>query len=151
MRFTTENEMHNFDFAEGVLQGVEKRNDHVDVMLANVKILGTNSCNRDIVSKRTNDLVVRIAGSTWRLYEEGYQLFDADLRPVKTVEDRQVKDEDVQHDLDLFTDCFLDGFEKQEKDGAFVYVMSLRVEDHTWRLEIDGTKDTEMWDRFLSL
>ena len=147
MRFTTENEMHNFDFVEAVLQGVDKRNDHVDVMLANVKILGTNSCNRDIVSKRTNDLVVRIAGNTWRLYEEGYQLFDADLKPIKIVEDRLVKEEDIQHDLDLFMDCFLDSFEKQEG----VYVMTLRVEDHTWRLEIDGTKDTEMWDRFLSL
>lgn len=151
MRFTTENEMQNFDFEKAVLQGVDKRNDHVDVMLANVKILAGNSCNRDIITKRTNDLVVRISGDTWRLYEEGYQLFDADLKPIKTVEDRQVKQEDIQHDLDLFNDCFLDSFEKQEKDGAYVYVMTLRVEDHKWRLEIEGTKDTEMWDRFLSM
>lgn len=151
MRFTTENEMEHFDFEEAVLQGVDKRNDHVDVMLANVKIPASNSCNRDIITKRTNDLVIRIKGTVWRLFEEGYQLFDADLKPIKTVEDRQVKDEDVQHDLDLFSDCFLDCFEKQVHGEIYVYVMTLRVEDHTWRLEIEGTKDTEMWDRFLSL
>lgn len=151
MRFITENEMNNFDFGEAVLQGIEKRNDHVDVKLANVKILGTNSCNRDIITKRTNDLVVRVVGNTWRLFEEGYQLFDADFKPIKTIDDRMVKEEDIQHDLDLFNDCFLDSFEKREKDGAYVYVMTIRVEDHTWRLEIEGTMDSEMWDRFLSV
>lgn len=152
MRFCTENELGSFGFEEAVLQSVSKENDHIDLVVDNVKIRPENSCNRDIITKRTNDLCVRISNGRWALFEEGYQLFDADMKPLKEVRERQVAEEDIQHDLGLMEGCALDGFSAEGREnGVSLYVMTLLVEDHTWRLEISGSGDTEMWNRFLNV
>lgn len=152
MRFRTENEIGSFGFEEAVLQSILKENDHIDLILDNVMVRPENSCNRDIITKRTNDLRVRICNGEWELFEEGYQLFDADMKPIKIVEERKVSKENIQHDLSLMSGCALDGFsEMVSENGESIYTITLFVEDHTWRLEIAGTCDTEMWDRFLNV
>ena len=147
MRFITKNELNGFVFEESVLQSAVMQNGYIYIILDNVKIKPENSKNRDIITKRTNDLKVTIPTTTWRLFEEGYQLFDADLNPIETVEDREVAPDDIEHDLSLFSGCFVDEFRKEEDK----YVLSFLVEDHTWRLEADGKEDTEAWDRFLNI
>lgn len=151
MRFCTENEIDGFMFDEAVFQGAAVVNDHTDIFLDNVRIKPENSCNRDIIIKRANNLILRIAGRRWKLIEEGYQLFDADMNPVRTVQDRMVADQDIQGDLDLMAGCPVDGLEKRKNDENVLYILTIHVDDHTWRLEVEGSGDMETWDRFLNV
>lgn len=147
MRFVTENELNNFIFDDAVIQSIEKQNDHVNMILDNVRIKPENNMNRDIITKRTNDLLITIPSTKWQLIEEGYQLFDADLNPIQTIEDRIVKEEDIAHDLSLFNGCYVDEMRKEEDR----YILCFVVEDHTWRLEVEGKEDKEAWNRFFNI
>ncbi len=148
MKFQSVNEMNHFDFTEAVLQKCEREMNRVVITLDNVKILPEHSLNRDIVTKRTNDFVLTFHNvAEWKLVEEGYTLYDAELRPYKKVEDRVVDEKDIAYDLSLMEECYVD----EVVDDGEVCTLTWVVADHTWSLTLHYKQNKQEWDRWISL
>ena len=109
----------------------------------------SNPYNKDIVPKRTNEFRLHFPKLlNIQLIEEGYSVYDADLKLIDQKHDRPVKNEDIYFDLE-----HMNGYEIDElyiENHLAVCVML--VEDHTWRLEIEfeGAYSCS-WERFMSL
>lgn len=151
-KFRTENELEHYLFDQAYLQGVNRSFDSLEIILDQVGISADESLNRDIQPKRTNDFHLRILSVTnMRLFEEGYTLLDADMKPYKEVREREVKTEDIQHDLDILAGSPLDSLSLTEDGEDRKYILIIQAEDHTWRLEVTGQDNHEEFDRFISL
>ena len=148
MKYHTENELEHFDFAEAVLGEVRPGLSTVHLTLDNVKIRPENSTNRDIRTMRANGLDFAISGAKITAFvEEGYTVFDADGNLLREVPDREIPEKDWEKALRELPGMALDGIEARE--GG--YVVAIRTEDHTARLEVAAAGDAEDWDRYLSL
>lgn len=148
MKYILENDLEHFDFTDSVFDGVDKTADGITVYLENVKITADNPHNRDIAVKRTNDFCFKIERVTeWSLIEEGYQLYDADMRPYRKEEDRVVAPENIDEDLSLMAGCYVD--EVSASEGRYIFVFN--VGDHTYRLEVLGQGSSQNWEHFLSV
>ena len=78
-KYNTTNELNHFDFAEAVIGDIQMTNDMFRAVIDNVKILPENTCNRDIRTMRTNELMLRLdSAQIVCLVMEGYREYDAD-------------------------------------------------------------------------
>ena len=95
MGFFTENEVETFDFGEAHIGELRFGLGPFYMLLDNVKILESNSCNRDVRTMRTNGLTFRIAeAQILSVIEEGYRIYNADGILQREVADRTVESED---------------------------------------------------------
>lgn len=148
MRFQTYSELDGFHFNEAVVNSIYMSSDGFHIVLDNVTIKASNSQNRDIVDKRTNELDLLIPeGRIYQIIEEGYQVYDAEMRPYKKVADRIVPPHEYEAVLKDLVESDIDEIRKADN----LYVIFMNVIDHTWRIEVSGKDDHESWNRFISL
>lgn len=147
--YTIENSIETFSFEQAVFQEVKTSLDGITVICNQVLISESNPYNKDIVPKRTNEFRLHFPKlMNIQLIEEGYSVYDADLKLIDQKHDRPVKNEDIYFDLEHMNGCEID--ELYIENHLAVCVML--VEDHTWRLEIEfkGAYSCN-WERFMSL
>ena len=150
--YATVNGLNYYDMHDAVLQSASLMSRQFTLVLDQVYIKAEHPANRDIVTKRTNDFrMVFDDVSSLSLYEEGYELFDADMMPYRKVEDRKVKDEDVSYDLEHMAGCEVDEALVEQLEDGIHFTLRLLVEDHTWRIEVNARGSHESFARFMSL
>lgn len=154
MKYMTTNEFDNFEFQEAHISDIQVTDGRFFMLLANVKILESNSCNRDIRKMRTNELFLKITnGSITSFVEEGYKLYDANGKLTKEIEDREVRKEEFKEVTDEFIDGTVYEIEKTEAEGGSVQYRFVidALNDRTYSMVVTGEGDVEEWDRFLNL
>ena len=153
MIYTTENEFEHLDFTETYVKDIEQGNDYFHIWLDNVKILPENSCNRDIRKMRTNNLMFTIhdAGIV-SLIREGMKVYDADGNPKSDLPEEVIPAEEYGEILPLFLEgCALE-ITKEQRGERFLYTFAVDASDEsTYDLCIEGSGDSQHWDKFLSL
>ena len=83
--YATVNGLNYYDMHDAVLQSASLMSRQFTLVLDQVYIKAEHPANRDIVTKRTNDFrMVFDDVSSLSLYEEGYELFDADMKPYRS-------------------------------------------------------------------
>ncbi len=148
MAYKTQNELTHFDFHEAVICEIRKTPGAVTLLLDNVKILPENTCNRDIRVMRTNQLTFTMEnGDISELVDEGYQLYDINMKPYKTVPDTAIEKSGYEEAFSELVECTLDSIEKTDEG----YLISIDTCDHTWRMAVTADSDTEQWDKFFNL
>ena len=87
-KYNTMNEFAHFDFSEAVIGDIQLAEGMFRAVVDNVEILPENSCNRDIRTMRTNELLLKLDDAKLvTLVEEGYREYDADGNLKNTYED----------------------------------------------------------------
>jgi hypothetical protein len=148
---STVNGLSYYDFSQSYIQSIQPMSVQLTIILDQVLIRPEHPANRDVMTKRTNDFRLVIDDvREISLYEERYQLFDADMKPYREVPERKVKDEDISYDLQQLNGVEVDEVSVKEEDGLS-FIMRLLVEDHTWRLEVKAAGSHEAFERFMSL
>lgn len=146
MSYQLQDAFDQFDFRDSVIQEISFGLDSLHVYLENVKILPENTQNRDIITKRTNDMdLLFVQGTIQRIVEEGYQLYDADMNPYKKVEDREIPVLEYEQVLESMKECYVDEITQNEN----LYSITVTVEDHTWRIDIQASSTKETWNKFI--
>ncbi len=152
MKYRTENEFEHFVFADAHIDRLECAGDMFHLYLDDAGILPENSCNRDIRKMRTNGLLLRIADMKIKsLTKEGYTYYDADGKFLKKEPDLRIDTKEYPAVFKNFADGYV--VEAQKESGAAnVYVFTVDSKDEsTYVLVLKGSRDTEEWERFLSL
>ena len=148
MSFFTENEVEHFDFSEAHIGELRFGLGPFYMLLDNVKILETNSCNRDVRTMRTNGLTFRITDpQVVTVTEEGYKLYNADGVLQQEVPDRTMDPQEYAQLCQALEDAVV---YELKKEGN-IYRISIDGEEHAYTLEISGSGDTEEWERFMNL
>lgn len=148
MSYQLQDAFDQFDFRDSVIQEISFGLDSLHVYLENVKILPENTQNRDIITKRTNDMdLIFVQGMIQKIVEEGYQLYDADMNPYKKVEDREIPVLEYEQVLESMKECYVDEITQNEN----LYSITVTVEDHTWRIDIQASSTKETWNKFINV
>ena len=152
MRFTTHNEFSHFEFSEVHIAEIQMTTGFFTMCLDNVTILPENSCNRDIRKMRANGLVFKIGeGRVTQLVEEGYKVYDPDGKLMRQLEDREVLPEEYPQVAEAFADGYVYSAAHQPMDGGYRYEFVIDgTDDRTYVMTVEGTGDSEDWDRFLN-
>lgn len=147
MRFSTENELSTFDFTDSYVGALQMGLGTFCAVLDNVKILETNSKNRDVRTMRTNGLELRIYDAQIaEIIEEGCKVYDADGVLQKELPDQTVPTERY---ADLFAQLEGAAVYGVKKDAAH-YEIGMDGEEHSYTICLTGSKDREEWDRFMN-
>ena len=148
MGFFTENEVETFDFGEAHIGELRFGLGSFCMLLDNVKILESNSCNRDVRTMRTNGLTFRIAeAQILSVIEEGYRIYNADGILQREVADRTVEPEEYAKLCELLEGAVI--YELKKEDG--IYRISIDGEEHAYTFLVKGSGDSEEWNRFMNL
>ncbi len=148
MRFSTENELSTFDFTDGYVSAVQMGLGTFCIAIDNVKILETNSKNRDVRTMRTNGLELRIFDAQIEeIIEEGCKVYNADGVLQQELPDQPVPTEDY---ADLFAQLEGAAVYGIKKDAAH-YEIGMDGEEHSYTIRVSGSGDREEWDRFMNL
>lgn len=148
MNYRTTDELEHFNFADAYIGDVQVTSGFLHIFLDNVTILPENSCNRDIREMRANQLLLKIEGASIEaVVEEGYKVYDANGKLMKTCEDVKVEEKDYLSVVKSFADGVIYSLEK--KEGEYRFIID-GADEHTYLLRVSGTKDVEEWDRFLN-
>lgn len=148
MSYQLHDALKDFDFTDSFLNSISFSTSNIHFYLENVKILSSNPANKDIVTKRTNDMeLIFVNGKILQIVEEGYQLYDADMKPYKKVEDRNLPIMEYENVLQSFHECYIDEIKQNNK----LYTIIITVEDHTWRIEIEAVSTKQCWSKFLNM
>lgn len=148
MSYQTQNELEHFIFGEAVIEDFRPSPGGFTLLLDNVRILPENSTNRDIRTMRCNEMTLKVEnGKIAGLFEESYKVYDADLRLIQEMPERPIPGQEWDDALTKLLGCELD--ELRQESGR--YVVCIRGEDHTYRLELEGTGDRESWEKYLNL
>lgn len=148
MRFFTENEVETFDFSEAHIGELRFGPGFFYMLLDNVKILENNSKNRDVRTMRTNGLMFRIMNpQVVAVTEEGCKIYNADGVLQQEVPDRPVRPEEYVKLCKKMEDAVV--FELKKEDSC--YRISADTEDHAYILEVQGSGDSEEWERFMNM
>lgn len=148
MSYQTQNELEHFIFGEAVIEDFRPSPGGFTLLLDNVRILPENSTNRDIRTMRCNELALKVEnGKIAGLFEESYKVYDADFWLIQETPERAIPGEEWEAVLKNLLGCELD--ELRRENGR--YIVCIRGEDHTYRLELEGTGDHESWEKYLNL
>lgn len=149
MKYRTMDELEHFDFAEAYIGDIQVTSGFFHMALDNVMILPENSCNRDIRKMRANNLLLKIEeGSIDAIVEEGFKVYDANGKLMKSYEDRQVEEKDYPAVAKSFVDGVIYSLEK--KGNQYQFTID-GADERTYALQVSGTHDVEEWDRFLNV
>lgn len=148
MKYKTTNESDHFNFSDSYIAEIRTTSNSFSMVLDNVKILPSNTCNRDIREMRTNQLSFHIQqASVEDFVEEGYKIYDADGRLLRQEADRQLTAAEYPTACKQLEGCMIYSLEKEND----CYKISIDTEDHTFLIHVTGSGDMEEWDRFLNL
>ena len=148
MRYETTDELEHFNFSEAYIGDVQITSGFFHMVLDNVTILPENSCNRDIRQMRANNLVLIIQDfSIVSVIEEGYKVYDANGKLMKSCEDTVIAEEAWIEAVKGLTDGIIYSLEKQ--GDAYVFSIDA-ANERTYALRVKGSHDVEEWDRFLN-
>lgn len=153
MSYQATNEMNHFEFDEAQVGNIQVTEGMFHLVLDNVRILPENSCNRDIRTMRCNELLFKIENPAIReVVEEGYKLYDADGNLKQTLEDTRVAPEQYPGVWEVVLEGAVYSAEKQECDGKYTYHFVIGgTNERTYSIQLEGTGETEEWERFLNL
>ena len=148
MKFTTINELQNFDFHDANINGIRFSLDNLILHLDNVKILPTNTTNRDIRTMRTNNLFLTLEkASIIKFINEGYKIYDPNGKLMSTVEDSPISEENYKKAFEDLASCTINNIEQNDN----IYTISIDTEDHTYLLCVKCQRNLEDWDKYFNL
>lgn len=148
MKFHTENEVGTFDFYESYVGELRFGTGSFFMLVDNVKILETNSKNRDVRTMRTNGLELRIRDAqVLSVIEEGYTIYNADGLLQQKVPDRTVEPAEYGELCRALEGACI---YELKRDGE-VYVLAVDGEEHAYTIQVKGSGDYEDWNRFMNL
>lgn len=148
MKFHTENETATFDFQEAYVQELRFGTGTFYMLLDNVKILESNSKNRDVRTMRTNGLELRILDAqVLSVIEEGCKIYNADGVLQQEIPDRKVELSEYNELCKALQGAFIYLLKRNEQ----AYEIALDGEEHAYTLYVKGTKDLEDWNRFMNM
>lgn len=148
-KYNTTNELNHFDFAEAVIGDIQMTNDMFRAVIDNVKILPENTCNRDIRTMRTNELMLRLdSAQIVCLVLEGYREYDADGNLKHTYEDVTVEPDEYKQKEEVLVEGTI--YELKLADGVYSFVID-GTDERTYTLNVAASGDEESWNRFLEV
>lgn len=155
MKYTTENEFDSFDFQESYVKDIEPGNGYFHIWLDNVKILPENSCNRDIRTMRTNNLLLAVSDTKIdSVVLEGVKIYHADGKLAKVRPDEEIAPEKYAKLWKAFLGGCIYSVSKDSKErrseNAYTFILDTN-EDETYEIKLTGSVDRESWDLFLNL
>ncbi|MCR4803949.1 MAG: subtilin biosynthesis sensor protein SpaK [Lachnospiraceae bacterium] len=151
MKYKSTNELATFSFKEAVIASISANSNTVTLDLDNITILAANSNNRDIRDMRANNVILTFTeASITKLYQESYNIYDADNNLKETVPERIIAPE-----------AYGDFFKSMQQDEEFLIYDIEKISENSYKINIDGLYDTFVmevqatdstveWDRFLS-
>lgn len=148
-KYNTMNEFAHFDFSEAVIGDIQLAEGMFRAVIDNVKILPENSCNRDIRTMRTNELLLKLDDAKLvTLVEEGYREYDADGNLKNTYEDIVVNPDQYKQKEEVLVEGTI--YELQLADGVYSFVID-GTDERTYTLKVAADGDEESWNRFLEV
>lgn len=148
MKFHTENEIETFDFKDSYVEELRFGLDSFYMLLDNVKILETNSRNRDVRTMRTNGLEFWILeAQLLEVVEEGCNIYNADGVLQQEVPDRTMDASEYAGLCEELSGAAV--FDIKKEDGRYRILMD--GEEHGYMLLVQGSGDAEDWNRFMNL
>ena len=148
-KYNTMNEFAHFDFSEAVIGDIQLAEGMFRAVIDNVKILPENSCNRDIRTMRTNELLLKLDDAKLvTLVEEGYREYDADGNLKNTYEDIVVNPDQYKQKEEVLVEGTI--YELQLADGVYSFVID-GTDERTYTLQVSAGGDEESWNRFLEV
>lgn len=148
MNYHTIDELNHFTFSEAYICDVQVTNGFFHMLLDNVTILPENSCNRDIREMRANNLLLKIVGGRIdAIVEEGYLVYDANGKVLKTLEDVEIEEVEYANTAKSFADGVI--YSLQKNGSRYEFVIDA-VNERTYQLVVTGEGDEEEWDRFIN-
>ncbi len=148
-KYNTVNELNHFTFAEAVIGDIQMTDGMFRAVIDNAKILPENSCNRDIRTMRTNELLLKLdEAQIVALVEEGYREYDADGNLKHTYEDVVVEPDQYKQKEEVLTEGTI--YELKLADGEYRFVID-GTDDRTYTLQVAASGDEESWNRFLEV
>ena len=148
-KYNTMNEFAHFDFSEAVIGDIQLAEGMFRAVIDNVKILPENSCNRDIRTMRTNELLLKLDDAKLvTLVEEGYREYDAAGNLKNTYEDIVVNPDQYKQKEEVLVEGTI--YELQLADGVYSFVID-GTDERTYTLKVAADGDEESWNRFLEV
>ncbi len=148
MGFFTENEIETFDFSEGYVSELRFGIGSFCLVADNVKILETNSKNRDVRTMRTNGLTLRIAQpQVLAVIEEGCRIYNADGVLQQEIDDRIMEPQEYAGLCKELEGAAIYALKKEDQ----TYELGIDGEEHAYTIRIRGVSDTQEWERFMNL
>lgn len=153
MSYQTTDEMSHFEFGEAQVGNIQVMEGMFHVVFDNVKILPENTCNRDIRTMRCNELLFKIENpAVTSVVQEGYKLYDADGRLMQSLDDVKIAPEQYAAVWEMLPEGTVYSAEKQERGGTYLYHFVIDgTDERTYDIQVEGTGETEEWERFLNL
>lgn len=148
MKYTTTDELEHFGFAEAYIGDVQVTGGFFHLVLDNVTILPENSCNRDIRTMRANELLFKLEEAVvCAVTKEGFKVYDANGRLMKTYEDEEIEKKDYLETIKMFVGGMVYSLKKEGNQYEFVIDAP---DESTYVLRVLAAHDVESWDRFLN-
>lgn len=148
-KYNSINEINHFEFGEAVIGGIQMTNRMFHAVLDNVKIKPENSCNRDIRTMRTNEMLLKLdEAEIISLVEEGYREYDADGNLKHIYEDRTIEQEQYKQTEEVLVEGTV--YELKLEDRVYSFVID-GTNDRTYMLKVAASGDEEFWNRFLEV
>lgn len=148
-KYHTTNELNHFDFAEAVIGDIQMTDGMFRAVIDNVKIFPENTCNRDIRTMRTNELMLKLDNAEITcLILEGYREYDADGNLKNTYADVTVPAEQYKEKEEVLIEGTI--YEFKLADGLYCLVID-GTDERTYTLKVAASGDEESWNRFLEL
>lgn len=148
MKYTTTDELEHFGFAEAYIGDVQVTGGFFHLVLDNVTILPENSCNRDIRTMRANELLFKLEEAVvCAVTKEGFKVYDANGRLMKTYEDEEIDKKDYLETIKTFVGGMVYSLKKESDQYEFVIDAP---DESTYVLRVLAAHDVESWDRFLN-
>ena len=147
MGYRTVDEFNGFDFKDAHVTSMERRYGHFLAVLDDVKILPSNSCNRDIREMRTNELVLKLNDAVVEEFIlEGCQIYDADGVLQEEREDTTVESSEYDKSLKEMEDRYIYEITK-ENDKYTIYIDG---DEDSYMIKVKASHDTQEWEKFMS-
>lgn len=147
MSYRTVDEFANFSFKDAHISSMERKNGHFVAVLDAVKILSSNSCNRDIRDMGTNELELKLQdGVITEFILEGCKIYNADGVLMEQKDDIAIEPEKYDEVLKTITDSYIYDITKEDD----IYTILIDGEDDSYTIRVKAVHDTEQWERFMS-
>lgn len=148
MSYETRNELKGFRFDEAQVGNVQIMGGVFHLVLDNVMILPENSCNRDIRMMRCNELLLTIENpEITEVVEEGYKLYDANGNLREEFEDRTVEPAEYTK---VWEQILGGAIYSIVHEDSYKLIID-GINERTYSITLNGTADSESWERFLNL
>lgn len=148
-KYHTINEINHFELGEAVIGDIQLTDRMFHVVLDNVKIKPENSCNRDIRTMRTNELLLKLdEAEIISLVQEGFREYDASGNLRHTYEDVTIAPEQYKETEEVLVEGTV--YELKLEESVYCFVID-GTDDRVYELKVVAGGDEEFWNRFLEV